>query len=123
MNYRLSADKAKLLEMDYRYGDAENPVFVVGRFRPGDVLLINLAPLGDGAYRLIISPATMLDVPGQDNMEERVRGWFRPSLPIEDFLAQYSTYGGTHHLALTYGASAGLIETFGQMMGWETVVI
>ncbi len=123
MNYRLSAGKPKLLEMDYTFGDAENPVFVVGRFRPGDVLLINLAPLGDDVYRLIISPAAMLDVPGQDNMEERVRGWFKPSLPIEDFLAQYSTCGGTHHLALTYGASARLIETFGQMMGWETVVI
>jgi L-arabinose isomerase len=123
MNYRLTAGKPKLLEMDYSYSDAENPVFVAGRFRPGDLLLINLAPMGDGAYRLIISPATMLDVPGKDSMEKKIRGWFRPSLPIEDFLAQYSIYGGTHHLALSYGASVDLIETFGQMMDWETVVI
>ncbi|MCP4404760.1 MAG: hypothetical protein GY801_46605 [bacterium] len=123
MNYRLSADEPKLLEMDYTFGDAENPVFAVGRFRAGDILLVNLAPIGNGAYRLIISPAEMLDAPGQDNMAHRVRGWFRPSLPIEEFLAQYSTHGGTHHLALTYGASTRLIETFGQMMGWETVVI
>ena len=72
---------------------------------------------------MIISPAEMLDVPGQDNMEQKVRGWFRPSLPIEEFLAQYSRYGGTHHLALSYGVSVDQIETFGQMMGWETVVI
>ena len=123
MNYRLSAGKPKLVEMDYTFGDAENPVFAAGRFRPGDILLINLAPLGDSIYRLIISPATMLDVSGQDNMENRVRGLFRPSLPIEEFLAQYSQCGGTHHLALTYGASVRLVEAFGQMMGWETLVI
>lgn len=124
MNYRLTAGKPKLLEMDYRYGDAANPVFVAGKFRPGNLLLINLAPMKGGAYRLIISPAAMLDVPEQqDNMDKKIRGWFRPSLPIAGFLAQYSQYGGTHHLALTYGASIPLIEAFGQMMGWETVVI
>lgn len=123
MNYRLSADKPQLLEMDYHYSDAENPVFAVGRFRPGDFLLVNLAPVGGNAYRLIIAPAEMLDVPEQDNMAKRVHGWFRPSLPIADFLASYSKCGGTHHLALTYGASIPLIEAFGQMMGWETVVI
>lgn len=123
MNYRLCADKPQLLEMDYSYSDAENPVFAVGRFRPGDFLLVNLAPVGGNTYRLIIAPAEMLDVPEQDNMAKRVHGWFRPSLPIADFLASYSQYGGTHHLALTYGAPIPLIEAFGQMMGWETVVI
>jgi L-arabinose isomerase len=123
MNYRLSADKPQLLEMDYHYSDAENPVFAVGRFRPGNFLLVNLAPLGGNKYRLIIAPAEMLDVPEQDNMAKRVHGWFRPSLPIADFLASYSKYGGTHHLALTYGAPIPLIEAFGQMMDWETVII
>lgn len=123
MNYRLTADKPKLLEMDYTFGDAENPVYVPGRFRPGNILLVNLAPMRDGAYRLIISPAEMLDVPGRDNFEQRVRGWFRPPLPIEKFLAQYSKQGGTHHLALMYDTPIQLIETFGELMGWEVVVI
>ena len=42
---------------------------------------------------------------------------------MEEFLKAYSRYGGTHHLALTYGSSVRLVEAFGQMMGWETLVV
>ena len=35
MNYNLTAGTPKLLEMDYQYGDAENPAFVVGDFDRG----------------------------------------------------------------------------------------
>ncbi len=121
-NYRLAEGKARLIEMDYDLSDAENPVLAAGRFRPGEFLVVNLQPLNAG-YRLIIAPATMIGVTGKDNMSDRVHGWFKPRLPIENFLAEYSRQGGTHHLAISYSASIRLVEAFGQMMGWETVLI
>ncbi len=69
------------------------------------------------------SPAEMLEISGPDRMEASVHGWFRPALPLAEFLAAYSRAGGTHHLALTYADATADLEAFGRMMGWETVVI
>lgn len=126
MNWRLIEGRPRLLEMDYHYSDTDNPVYLAGRFKPGEILLLDLlplAPLEPGGYRLIIAPATMLPVPGKDRMEKSVRGWFKPSLPLEDFLACYSELGGTHHLALSYGLPEETAVSFGEMMGWDVAVI
>ena len=122
LNYRLVAGRPRLHEMEYQWSQADNPVYAAGRFRAGKVLFVNLAPLQSG-FRLIVAPATMLDSSGTDRMEKSVRGWFKPEIPMPDFLGRYSTIGGTHHLAVCYDADASVIESFGRMMGWETEVI
>jgi L-arabinose isomerase len=122
VNFELVSGKPRLLEMEYNWSDAENPVFVAGRFRAGKILLVNLAPMASG-FRLVVAPATMVDAGGKDRMERSVRGWFRPEIAVPEFLARYSRAGGTHHLALSYDADAEVVQTFGRMMGWETVLI
>jgi L-arabinose isomerase len=122
VNPRLLAGTPLLREMEYTYSATDNPAFVVGRFRPGKVALVNLAPMAAG-YRLIIAPATMLDVPGVDRMKDSVRGWFTPPQPVPDFLAAYSRLGGTHHLAVTYANDTKPFELFGALMGWDVAVI
>jgi L-arabinose isomerase len=122
LNWRLAAGKPLLLEMDYKWSDAGNPVYLAGLFKPGAFLLVNLAPLREG-YRLIAAPAEMLPVEGQDRMERSVRGWFKPPLPVAEFLSAYSRLGGTHHLALSYGAPVEEMSAFGRMMGWDTQFI
>lgn len=58
-----------------------------------------------------------------DRMRDSVHGWFRPHMPIADFLGEYSSFGGTHHLALVYGDVTEHIARFGRLMGWEVVVL
>jgi L-arabinose isomerase len=126
MNWKLASGKPKLFEMDYQWSDAANPIYVAGRFKAGEFVLVDLLPLEPlkkGAYRLIIAPGKMLGVPGKDNFDRNVHGWFKPAMPIEDFLAEYSRVGGTHHLAISYGLGVETVEAFGKMMGWETIVI
>jgi L-arabinose isomerase len=122
LNWRLVDGKPLLLEMDYKWSDAANPVYLAGRFKPGKFLLVNLAPVR-GGYRLIVAPAEMLEVRGHDRMERSVRGWFKPPLPLPEFLAAYSRLGGTHHLALSYGAPLEAVTAFGRMLGWDTQAI
>ncbi|HTO22459.1 MAG TPA: hypothetical protein VMQ10_08230 [Spirochaetia bacterium] len=122
VNPALLAGRPALREMDYHYSATDNPALVVGRFKAGDVMLVNLAPTAEG-YRLVIAPVRMLDVPGTDRHGESIRGWFKPRLPIADFLAAYSRVGGTHHLAVTYAKDTGPFEEFGRLMGWEVAVI
>lgn len=121
-NWNLFDGRPLLLEMDYRWSEAANPVYLAGRFKAGKFLLVNLAPLREG-YRLILAPAEMLPVAGADRMDHSVRGWFRPPLPVAEFLAAYSRLGGTHHLALSYGASVEVVSAFGRMMGWDVQLV
>jgi L-arabinose isomerase len=121
LNWRLADAKPRLREMDYPYSRTGNPALLVGRFRPGAILLANLAPTAAG-YRLILSPAEMLPGPG-DRFVDSVHGWLRPALPLADFLAAYSRAGGTHHLGFSYGTDIGVLEAFGRLAGWEVLVI
>jgi L-arabinose isomerase len=101
-------------------------VYVAGRFKAGKFVLVDLLPLEPlkkGTYRLIIAPARMLEVRGKDSFTRSIHGWFKPEMPVEVFLAEYSRAGGTHHLGISYGLEVDTVETFGVMMGWETVVI
>jgi len=120
MNPELAAGKAELHEMDYEFSDTDAPVVLSGCFREGRVLLVDLAPLPQRRFRLICSPATMLGAKGSDRMKTHVRGWLKPDLRLPDFLEAYSRAGGTHHLAVVYGADARAIHTFADAMGWES---
>ncbi len=127
MNINLTAEKPRLAEKRYSFIATDYPVIAVGRFRPGEAILVNLAPGPDDTYTLIIAPVTMLDVDGEpvlwpgtgDKMADTIHGWFRPRLPLTDFLAAYSRLGGTHHSALVYGDVAREVAGFGEMMGWR----
>ncbi len=115
------AGKPAVREMPYAYSDADNPAYLSGCLTGGEVILVDLAPLAEGRYRLILAPATMLDIdPAEDRMQGKVRGWFRPGMPIRDFLTQYSRVGGTHHLAVCYGAPIEQLEELACIMDWET---
>jgi L-arabinose isomerase len=122
LNWRLVEGKPRMREMDYKYSRTDNPALLSGRFRPGAIVLADLAPTAEG-YRLILAPAEMLPVAGEDRFGDSVHGWFRTRLALPDFLAAYSRAGGTHHLGLSYTEDVRTLEVFGRMMGWEVVLI
>ena len=123
MNLELAAKKPALIEMPYSFSDVGNPAAVAGRFRAGEAVLVNLAPAPDHGYTLIVAPVVMQDVSGTDRMVDCIRGWFKPSLPIADFLTEYSRAGGTHHSALVYGKVADEVVRWGKLMQWKTIVL
>ena len=124
INVAVTAERALVVEKEFPFTDAENPVTAYGCLKEGRAVLADLAPFGDGRYTLIVSPVEMLGVKGQDNMARSVHGWFRPvNCDISRFLSDYSMAGGTHHLAVVYGAVEKEIERFGTMMGFEVVTI
>ena len=123
MNVRLTAGKPVLCTPPFPFTNVPDPVRVAGRLRAGKVVLVNLAPIPAKKYRLIVVSGTMMDVKGKDRMKNTVRGWFKPQIPIADFLAEYSRLGATHHSALVYGNYAREIVGFGNFMEWETIVL
>lgn len=119
INVDLASGKAALVKRSLPFLELSDPVMAVGRLKAGTAVLVNLAPNSEDGYSLIVAPVTMLDPEVEDRMGDAVRGWFRPSMPIADFLTKYSYLGGTHHSALVYGDLAREIARFGRMMDWD----
>lgn len=123
MNLSLAAEKPVLVETPFPWTDAQDPVVAFGRFRGGNAVLVNLAPMADDQFSLLVAPVKMVDVKGEDKQRDSIHGWFEPPAPVADFLEEYSRAGGTHHSALVYGDLAQEIARFGHIMGWDTCVI
>ena len=119
MNIDLVSGKPKLTQKDLPFLDVGNPAIAFGRFKPGKAVFVNLAPSRE-LYTLIVSQVEMVEVKN-DKMADTISGWFVPSIPIGDFLAEFSQAGGTHHSALVYGEVKDAIMDFGKVMGWKVI--
>jgi L-arabinose isomerase len=122
INPRTCPETAKLLAKPYPYSDALPPVFTTGQCMAGEALLINLIPLNSKHFRMLICPVSLLKEK-DPSFEDTVRGWMRSSLPMEQFLSEYSKAGGTHHSALIYHEKVETLKVFGEQLGWEVKVI
>lgn len=123
MNIGLVSTKPELVEMDFPYTDAENPAIAYGLYKPGKIVMVNLAPDANNRYTLILAKGEIIDIDGQDTLKNSIHAWFKPECNISNFLTKFSAAGGTHHSVLCYTSELETINKFGQLMGWDTVVI
>ena len=119
MNPGLSAQRPKLVNMEWKFTEAPSPVIPAGCYKEGRAVFANLAPAGNGVYSMILAPVTLLREPGNTRFAGNIRGWMRPDIPLKEFLQNFSRLGGTHHSALIYTEERDIIKTFGEMTGWE----
>lgn len=114
-NPDLICRKAGMKEINFIFGEAENPVVSYGCYRGGDAVFVNLYRAADD-FRMLISPVEMESVE-HDNFEPRVRGWMKPHMPVPSFLETISRAGVTHHSALVYDAKPEEIGYFADLLG------
>ncbi|MHB8279668.1 MAG: L-arabinose isomerase family protein [Candidatus Humimicrobiaceae bacterium] len=93
--------KPIIIGKNLSYLNVENTAIIVGCFKPGKAIFVNLAPIRNNKYIFIISEIEVEDIK-KDGFEESVRGWITPKKTILEFLKEYSELGGTHHSALVY---------------------
>lgn len=117
MNTALTAGKAKFMIKPMVYSDIDT-TWLCGTYKEGKATLVDLAPLANGKFRLIVSFVYM-KVPECKKFHSSTCGWFEPDKNVADFLANYSRLGGTHHLMLMYGDMRKVAETFAEYMGYE----
>ncbi len=123
MNVALASGAATLVTKDLPFLSVGAPAVAVGRYRGGGAVLVNLAPGPDNTLTLIVAPVEMIEPAAEDKMADLIRGWFRPAMPVAEFLESYSHLGGTHHSALVYGDVSDDIARFGELMGWDVAVL
>jgi len=124
MNMNVAAQKAIVTDKPFPYTLAGDTVAAFGTMRAGKAVFVNLAPMDNGNYTLIVSPVDMVDVADKNgSYRSTTEGWMKPLIPLADYLKGYSEIGGTHHSALVYDAAAFEIISFGHMMGFDVEVL
>ncbi len=125
INLKCATEKPKLIRKPFSYTDAGDTTAIIGGFKDGKVLFTCLAPQADNKYALIISKGKILKIKPKDiNLQEVfINGWFKPKMPVIEFLEEYSRNGGIHHAALVYNGDIDVLKMFGRYMGWDVIVI
>ena len=119
MNTNLSCDKPVYYKAQMNYSDIDTTK-ICGTYKAGVATLINLLPIADDKFRVIVSLVDMT-APDCEKLRSgnKICGWFKPAKKINTFLEDFSKLGGTHHLSIMYGDMRKTAETFARVMGYE----
>ena len=122
-NPNLAQWKPLLCNKAFNYNSCGDTVGIYTCARPGDAIIVNLAPMND-SFNLVLCPGKMLDIGLERGAyKEATQGWFKPNKPLPQFLKEYSLAGGTHHSAMVYDVNIEELKAFGQMMGFNVIVV
>lgn len=120
-NPRCAKTKPRLITKPFIYSDVGYATFFSSPMKAGHAMTVTLVPDRYDKFTLLCANAEMVDVPVDNTFSGTVNGWFRPAMPVADFLTAYSENGGIHHLTMVYGAEAETLKTFAECMGWNFV--
>ena len=124
-NMACSTGDLTLDHVPFGYTDAGVTFSIISSFMPGKTIFTCIAPQKDGKFTLIAAKGKMLKL-GRDEENRQacgINGWFKPKLPIADFLEAYSRAGGIHHAAMIWDGDLETLSRFAAYMGWDFVSI
>lgn len=122
-NPNLAQWKPYIRDCNFSYNSCGNTVGMYSCGRKGNVTIVNLAPMND-SFNLVLCPGQMLDVGLECGAyKSSTQGWFKPNKPLNKFLKEYSLAGGTHHSAMVYDVDIEELKAFGEMMGFNVIVV
>ena len=121
MNYAVADAKPDFLLENFPYSELGKACKAYVCFKKGQAVFGNLYKDADGKYKLLFSDVEMLE--GEEGYDNKIRGWFKPNRPINEFLELLSEYGAIHHSFLVYDVDIKALEFFGKLLNIEVVKI
>jgi L-arabinose isomerase len=119
VNPAFAAARPRLYEKAFPFTPALNPATLSCGLRSGPATLVNLRPGAGDRFRLISAVGEILPDGTHPDLDQWIRGWIRPPLPLPRFLEEFSHLGGTHHSALLLGDQTDGIAAFASCLGVE----
>lgn len=118
INPAIAATRARIFEKPLPFLGSKSPAILTCSVQPGPATFVNLAPGPDDSFSLIVAPVDVLDEgPNLDEaMQNTIRTWVRPGLPVAEFLEAYSLAGGTHHSAIVLGEHTDALVALAAMI-------
>jgi L-arabinose isomerase len=119
-NVALAAEKPRIVEKDYAFGNVANPAVALMRVKPGPATLANIAHGELEGLSVLAAGVEVLDRGLSPSFPDVPHFWIRPREGvIRDFLRRYSEAGGTHHLALLPGDHTDGLRLMAKMLSLE----
>ena len=112
----------RLIRKPFPFGDCHPPASLCFALEPGPATLVNLVTGAEGRLKLIASEVNVLDFPAIETFDVP-HYKLTPSKGLAEFLDDYSREGGSHHLAIAFGAVADRVEKLAWMLGLKYVLI
>ncbi len=91
-------------------------------YKPGDVTILSLIPLGDGYWRLIVGEGESLPLIPRPVAAPQMLFRYKNGT-ITEFCDRWLLAGSPHHMALAYGHHADQIKKLGRLLGVEVISI
>jgi L-arabinose isomerase len=91
-------------------------------YKPGEVTILSLIPLGDGDWRLIVGEGESLPITPRPVAAPQMLFRYKNG-SISDFCDLWLLAGSPHHMALAYGHLADQVEKVGDLLGVEVISI
>ena len=117
-------ESRKTVIKPFPYADGQDPTCILGHMVAGKACIFNLLPNADGWFDVVIAQGDMLQLPASiETLSTSMNGWFKPTIPVAEFLEKYSELGGTHHSALVYDVEAKSLALFAKTLGMKYTII
>jgi L-arabinose isomerase len=91
-------------------------------YKPGDVTILSLIPLGDGDWRLIVGEGESLPIVPRPVAAPQMLFRYKNGT-ITEFCDRWLMAGSPHHMALAYGHLADQVEKVGSLLGVEVITV
>jgi len=121
MSYAVADKKPLMVEQGFPFTDATNAIKALACYKEGPAVFANVFKDADGKYKLLLANVEML--PDEQGYDDKIRGWFRPEKPIDEFLELLSEYGAIHHSFLVYDVNIKAMEYFGKLLNLDIVIV
>ncbi|MCK5568662.1 MAG: hypothetical protein KAJ15_03035, partial [Spirochaetes bacterium] len=95
--------KTVLRRKKFVFGKALDPVIIDVHMKAGKVTALNLGIAEDNKFQMIVYSGEICEKISGSKDIDMPYFHFKPDIKLEDFLAEYSTAGGTHHISMTRG--------------------
>ena len=95
--------KTVLRRKKFVFGKALDPVIIDVHMKAGKVTALNLGIAEDNKFQMIVYSGEICEKISGSKDIDMPYFHFKPDVKLEDFLAEYSTAGGTHHISMTRG--------------------